>query len=354
MDKFRVVAPCRADLAGGTLDLWPLFCLVPSSLTLNIALDLFARVDFEVSENFQFEVILKNKNDQYQMSEVDPFLNLDSVPESLKFPVFIVNQFLILQRQIPRVSMQIDVGSSVPVGSGLGGSSTLLVALGRGLCRVCSDFTEQGWQWRFLQWAKDTEAAFLKVPTGTQDYLAAIFGGLHGYEYQLGRIEQTFFSSTVFQQLNERLLVIFSGEKHHSGMSNWEVYKKAVEGAPQVIKGLKGITEVAHKLDSILRTETVDWGAVGKCLDAEWTLRKTTFQVSTPNLDSIIQQTKEISGVLGVKVCGAAQGGSLVVLVDPGKKNSVVEKLKKANLQVLPTQATLMGVSIQDAHLDMD
>jgi D-glycero-alpha-D-manno-heptose-7-phosphate kinase len=354
VDKFRVVAPCRADLAGGTLDLWPLFCLVPSSLTLNIALDLFARVDFEVSENFQFEVVLKNKNDQYQMSEVDPSLNLDSVPDSLKFPVFIVNQFLILQRQIPRVSMQIDLGSAVPVGSGLGGSSTLLVSLGRGLCRVCSDFTEQGWQWRFLQWAKDTEAAFLKVPTGTQDYLAAIFGGLHGYEYQLGRIEQTSFPPSVFQQLNERLLVIFSGEKHHSGMSNWEVYKKAVEGDPEVIKGLKGIAEVAHKMDAVLRTEKVDWGTAGRYLDTEWDLRKTTFQVSTPTLDSIIQQTKEISGVLGVKVCGAAQGGSLVVLVDPGKKVSVVERLKKANLQVLPTQATLMGVSIQDAHLDMD
>lgn len=354
VDKFRVLAPCRADLAGGTLDLWPLYCFVPSSVTLNIALDLFARVDFEVFDNGQFEIILKNKIDQHKISEVRVDLDLKAVPDSLKFPVFIVNHFLSLQRQLPRVSVQIEVGSDVPVGSGLGGSSTLLVALGRGLCRICSDFTEQGWQWRFLNWAKDTEAAFLKVPTGTQDYLAAIFGGLHGYEYQLGRIEQTSFSPHVFQQLNERLLVIFSGEKHHSGMSNWEVYKKAVENEPAVLKGLNGIAEVAHKMDAALRTEKVDWNSVGKLLEEEWALRKSTFQVSTPTLDSVIQQTQRTPGVLGVKVCGAAQGGSLVVLVEPAKKALAIEALKKANLQVLPTQATLMGVSIQDAHLDMD
>ena len=354
VDKFKVLAPCRADLAGGTLDLWPLFCLVPSSLTLNIALDLFARLDFEVSESSQFEVTLKNKTEQYKLSEINPALNLSLIPDSLKFPAFIANQFLILQRQVPRVSLEIELGSAVPVGSGLGGSSTLLVALGRGLCRVCNDFTEQGWQWRFLQWAKDTEAAFLKVPTGTQDYLAAIFGGLHGYEYQLGRIEQTSFSSSVFQQINERLLVIFSGEKHHSGMSNWEVYKKAVEGDSEVIKGLKGIAGIAHKLDAALREEKVDWNVVGNLLDSEWALRRTTFQVSTPTLDSIIEQTKAVPGVLGVKVCGAAQGGSLVVLVDPVKKVSVIERLKKSNLKVLPTQATLMGVSIQDAQSDVD
>lgn len=354
VDKFRVLAPCRADLAGGTLDLWPLYCLIPESTTLNVALDLFARVDFEVSESLQLEVVLKAKSESYTLSKFEGDLNLSSIPDSLKFPAYVVYQFFKLQRQLPRVSLQLELSSAVPMGSGLGGSSTLLVALGRGLCRVCSDFTEQGWQWRFLQWAKDTEAAFLKMPTGTQDYLAAIFGGLHGYEYHLGKIQQTSFPSFVLQQLNERLLIVFSGEKHHSGMSNWEVYKKAVEADPTVLKGLRGIASVSRQLDSALRSEKINWGMIGKCLDEEWNLRKSTFQVSTPTLESVIDLAKGSSGVLGVKVCGAAQGGSLVILVEPDKKHLVAEKLTKACLQVLPTQATLMGVSIQDVHSDAD
>ncbi|MFM8269528.1 MAG: hypothetical protein ACKN9V_05000, partial [Pseudomonadota bacterium] len=305
VDKFRVLAPCRADLAGGTLDLWPLYCLLPSAMTLNIALDLFARADFDVSESFQTQVILKSKTDRYELKDLVSELNLNSVPDSLKFPAFVVYHFLKLQPQLPRVCIEIELSSAVPVGSGLGGSSTLLVALGRGLCRVCSDFTEQGWQWRFLHWAKDTEAAFLKMPTGTQDYLAAIFGGLHGYASCFGKIEQTFFPPSIFQQLNERLLVVFSGEKHHSGMSNWEVYKKAVEADPHVMRGLNGIARVSQQLDLALRKEKIDWGAVGKLLDEEWKLRQSTFQVSTPNLEKVIQTSKAAPGVLGVKVCGA-------------------------------------------------
>lgn len=354
VDKFRVVAPCRADLAGGTLDLWPLYCFIPSSLTLNVALDLFATVDFEVFESSQFSVTLKTKTDQFQISNFKSELDLSPIPESLKFPAFVVSQFVSLQRQIPRVSLVVELGSAVPVGSGLGGSSTLLVALGRGLSRVFSEFIEQGWQWRFLNWAKDAEAAFLKVPTGTQDYLAAIFGGLHGFEFLPGRIEPTYFSNTVFQELNERMLIVFSGEKHQSGLSNWEVYKKAVEGDPDVVKGLKGIASVAHKLDAAFRKEKTDWAQVGELLNEEWVLRKSTFRVSTPTLDNSISLAQGLPGVLGVKVCGAAQGGSFVLIIEPSKKNSAIEKLKKSNLQVLPTQATLMGVTIRDVHTDVD
>jgi len=354
VDKFKVLAPCRADLAGGTLDLWPLYCLIPASLTLNVALDLCARVDFEVFESSQFSAVLKNKHEQYELVGVKPELDLASIPDSLKFPTFIVNQFILAQRQLPRLSLTIELASAVPIGSGLGGSSTLLVALGRGLCRVFSDFIEQGWQWRFLHWAKDTEATFLKVPTGTQDYLAAIFGGLHGFEYHPGRIEATAFSSKVFQELNERMVIVFSGEKHQSGLSNWEVYKKAVEGDEAVVKGLKGIARLAQQVDSSLRREKVDWSELGQLLNEEWNLRKATFQVSTPTLDKVIDLAKSLPGILGVKVCGAAQGGSLLVLVDPSKKASAIDKIKKSGLEVLPTQATLMGVSIRDAHSDED
>lgn len=354
VDKFRVLAPCRADLSGGTLDLWPLYCLIPASQTINVALDLFARVEFEVSESSRLEVVIKNKTERFELTGFQTDFNVNQIPDSLKFPAFVVDSFLRLQSQLPRVSLQIECGSAVPVGSGLGGSSTLLIALGRGLCRVCSDFTEQGWQWRFLQWAKDTEASFLKMPTGTQDYLAAIFGGLHGYEYHLGKIVQTSFSPAIFQQLNERLLVVFSGEKHHSGMSNWEVYKRAVENDGEVIKGLKGIAAVSQKLESAFRKEKTDWAGIGALLNEEWALRKSTFRVSTPTLESVIETTKNLPGVLGVKVCGAAQGGSLVILVEPNQKSSSVERLVKAKLQVLPTQATLTGVSIQDVHIDSD
>ena len=350
-DKFRVIAPARADLAGGTLDLWPLYCLIPNSLTLNIALDLFASVDFEVLESSTFKINLKNPRDSFQHTGFN--FAIESIPESLKFPAFVIKNFFEAQGVTPALELRVQVNSSIPIGSGLGGSSTLLVALGRGLCRVATDFAEQGWQWRFLDWAKDTEAAFLKVPTGTQDYLAALFGGLHGYEHRLGKIEQSSFHPQVFQELNQRIVVVFSGEKHHSGLSNWEVYKKAVEGDSQVLTGLSEIAGVARNLEREFQKENIQWSEVGKCLDNEWVLRRKTFNVSTPTLEQVIRELRNFD-ILGLKVCGAAQGGSLLALVEPQKRPTVVEKIKKAGLQVVSTQATQSGVSIQDTSNDVD
>jgi len=353
LDKFRSIAPARADLAGGTLDLWPLYCLVPGSATLNVALDLFASADFEVWENPHFILELKSGKEAYSLNRLEGVDFLNQAPLSLRFPLFVVRELLKQQEVLPSISLKIQFSSPVPVGSGLGGSSTLLVALARGLCRVCSDYLEQGWQWRFLSWAKDTEASFLKLPTGTQDYLAAIFGGLHGYRFQFGAIQQTHYSQKVFKELNERILIVFSGEKHHSGLSNWEVYQRAIAADPKVLNGLERIAGVASFLDKALREEKVDWNQVGKLLSEEWRIRKETFSVSTPQLDQMVSQI-ENAGILGVKVCGAAQGGSLLALVSPENKASVLLALQKYKLNILPCQATQTGVSLHDSSYDPD
>ena len=353
IDKFRVTAPARADLAGGTLDLWPLTCLVSNPQTINIAIDLLATADFEVVENPILEVQLRSGLETHTSRKFGLDLDLNAIPNALRFPSFVINQFLMAQdRNTPRL-IRINLGSMIPMGSGLGGSSTLLIALARGLCRIYGEYLEQGWQWRFVHWAKDTEAAFLRMPTGTQDYLAALFGGLCSYEFQMGKIHQTIFPSKVFQEFKKRLLVVFSGEKHHSGLSNWEVYKKAVDGNQTVLSGLQNISNIAQRLSSELKKESIHWPEIGRLLDEEWKVRQATFEVSTPTLEAVIQEIRK-SGVLGVKVCGAAQGGSLVAIVEPSLRSEVAEKLKKAKLQLLSTEPTPTGVSIEDLSSDMD
>lgn len=353
IDKFRVTAPARTDLSGGTLDMWPLYCLVSSAQTINIAIDLLATADFEVYESSNLVVEFRSGVETHCLKKIGNQLDLNSVPHSLRFPTFVVNQFLLSQEKKTPVMIRINLGSSIPMGSGLGGSSTLLIALARGLCRIFKDYIEQGWQWRFVHWAKDTEAAFLRMPTGTQDYLAALFGGLCSYQFEMGKIRQTVFPLRVFQELKKRLLVVFSGEKHHSGLSNWDVYKKAIDGNQKVLSGLQKISDISQDLNLNLRKENLDWLAIGNLLNEEWKIRQETFEVSTPTLEQALNQIRG-SGVLGVKVCGAAQGGSLVALVDPTQRENVIEKIKRTKLQLLSTEPTQNGVSVEDLSSDMD
>lgn len=350
IDKFQVIAPVRADLSGGTLDLWPLYCLVPAASTINIALDLYARATFEVEEHPDFEVHVYNLKERFSFKQLD---FSEPVPSSLQFPVFVIQNFLASQKLLPKIRILVGVHSSVPVGSGLGGSSSLLVAIGRGLSRLFSDYTEQGWQWRFLHWAKDTEATFLKVPTGTQDYLAAIFGGLQKYEFLPGKIEKSSFSVDTAKAFNERMVIVYSGEKHQSGLSNWDIYQKAISGEKRILEGLNQISSISLQVEKELKKKPVSWQSLGKLLNEEWEVRKKTFSVNTPTLDkvmSLIQSQKP----LGVKVCGAAQGGCFLVLVESTHKPQFLDVMKANQLQVLSAQLSLSGVSIQDPSSDSD
>ncbi len=346
MDSFKVVAPSRADLAGGTLDLWPIYCLVGGGRTINVALDLFATAAFEVSENDKFSIEVTHSTGATASSNGpwDP-KTIETLPDFLRFPVFILNSYLLARAELPRKRIRIHLESQVPPKSGLGGSSTLCVAIARGLTRVFGHYVEQGWQWRLLNWVKDVEAGFLRVPTGTQDYLAAMFGGLQCYRSEFGFMESTGYPEQTFAQLSERMLILFSGELHQSGLTNWEVFRRTFEGDMAVQGGFEKLKQLTETLDQALLAASVDWKIVGKYFQEEWQIRKGIFQVHTTRLEEVMQFLIT-QKVLGAKVCGAAGGGSLMALIEPGRMKEVAKACEQQGIHVLSAKATRQGLTV--------
>lgn len=345
-EKFVVSAPTRCDLAGGTLDLWPLYCLFGSSRTINVAIDIRAICEFDCQPNTQQVVEIENSQGvNFSFVPNQKGLLPDKAPKELKFPTAIVGRFFAQQPVEKGFKLKIKIETQAPVGSGLGGSSTLCVALLRGLSHLNGKYEEADWRWKMLNWVRDAEAEYLKTPTGTQDYLAAIFGSLSCFTYRIGEINHETYRPSIVEELNSRLLVLFSGEMHHSGLSNWEVFKKAMEGDTNVLSGLKSLHEVAETLHQELLLKSVDWKKIGSLLTKEWNIRKTTLGVNTQRLDQIIKFL-ETQSVFGVKVCGAAQGGSLLALVDPQRKQQISEACSAQSIRVLPAQISSFGVRI--------
>lgn len=345
-EKFVVSAPTRADLAGGTLDLWPIYCLFGTGRTINVALDIKAFCHFECSPNStQIIQIENNKGIKFLFTDPNLGSELESVPKEIKFPVAVVSRFFSQNVIKENFHLKIKIETQAPVGSGLGGSSTLCVALLRGLSYLTSKFEDSDWRWKMLSWVRDVEAEYLKTPTGTQDYLAALFGSLSCFNYQIGEITHQSYSPLVVKELESRMLVLFSGEMHHSGLSNWEVFKKALEGDSQVLSGLKAIHDIAESLHQELSSQKVNWQKVGILLSEEWNTRKATLGVNTERLDEIIKFLTSLK-VHGVKVCGAAQGGSLLVLVDPKEKKQIAEACQSKGIQVLPSSVSEYGVRL--------
>lgn len=349
MNSFRVVAPTRADLAGGTLDLWPIYCETRGGRTINIALDLYASATFEVMPAVTFKMSIESFGNAVAAFE-EPLdeIQIKKLPAAVQFPAMVASEFLRQQPYLPEQFIRLKLEAEAPLRSGLGGSSTLCVAMVRGLAQIFNRFTDQGWQWEMLNWVKDAEAAYLRTPTGTQDYLAALFGGLKCYHFDLGKIEATSYPDTTLPAVDERMLVLFSGEMHSSGLSNWELYKGAMEGNQEVLRGFRAIRLVADNLHEELLKPRLDWKRIGECLNEEWRVRKEVFKVQTKRLDEIVDFLTQ-QKVIGRKVCGAAAGGSLVALVEPDRREAVAKACEAAGIQVLKTKAAPAGVTVHNS-----
>lgn len=339
MKHFEVIAPTRVDLAGGTLDLWPLFTLFPQCKTINAAIDLNAHVKFHWSPDAENGVSVHSPT-----GEVYHSFDEAHAPASIKFPLYLLNRF-IGQHGSWKGHLSLNIKTTAPLRSGLGGSSTLCVALVKGLQQIYALPEESYWRFMQLHWCKDAEAGFLKTPTGTQDYLAALFGSLRCYTYSPGSLSENGYSQSAVLGFKEHMLVLFSGEMHHSGLSNWEIYKNAIEGKEGMVEGLNQIRLIADEVDTELKSETPSWSVVGKLLSREWETRRNVFKVQTPRLDEIVTFLKK-QKILGVKVCGAASGGSLLALVEPAHRDTVKSSAEKAGIQVLATTLQEDGVKI--------
>jgi D-glycero-alpha-D-manno-heptose-7-phosphate kinase len=346
---YKVTAPTRADLAGGTLDLWPLYCFVGGARTINVALDMPAVVEVTLVPSAGFELTLVNaaspETERWTLAGPLPSEALTQVPALVRFPVAVASDWLAGRKELPRAKATFTITTTVPPQSGLGGSSTLCVAVARALARLVPEETDPRWQYRTLDWVKDTEAKYLQMLTGTQDYLAAIFGGLASYRFDLGWLERTTYREDVTQGLAERMMILYSGELHESGSSNWEIVRKTVEKDPRTLRGLAAIRDIAEHVHELLSAPTTDWTALGRAIRDEWRTRKELFNVTTARLDEIFDFL-DGQPIYGAKVCGAAQGGSLLVLVDPERKDAVAESCRRSGIQVLAAKLAKNGVAV--------
>ncbi len=347
-NKFAVLAPTRVDLAGGTLDLWPLYCLVGGAKTINLAIDLYAETHVECRPAPEF--VLEVRSQTGATHSLRSSLSMEwcrALDPSLRFPVSVLSRYLSGKKDLPRLCIDVAWRSNVPVGSGLGGSSTLGVSLLRAISRVFGEYSDMGWQWPMMAALRDAEAQFLETPTGTQDYLAALFGGLSTFESRVGGVEHFSHRGPAFEGISERVLVLFSGEQHHSGRSNWEIYKAAIDREPGTLKGLGKLAELAEGLHEKFVASELNWTEIGKALSAEWAVRRDLFKVSTPRLDALINRLEKLP-ILGAKVCGAAAGGSLLVLVEPSHRSKVAAQLEAEGIQVLKAKASATGVQVHE------
>ncbi len=323
-------APARVDLAGGTLDLWPLHALHPGSVTVNLAID--RRASCRVRRGGE------------GIRLVAPERGLDRHVQSAKELRDDPGTALVgalLEELSPGGGVEVEFRSGVPFGSGLGGSSALAVAVGAAIARESgAAFDGAGG----VEFVRDVETRVLGKPAGVQDYYSAFGGGLHVLRFETGRTVAE--REDVDAEAWDAHLTLFdTGVTHSSGMNNWEVFRRRLEGDRDVAQGLERIAGAARVMAASVFKQ--DFAAMGGALDREWKARRGLAPVvSSPAIGAAISAAIA-AGAWGGKACGAGGGGCVVFLSPPERTLGVREALGRlASGQVLSVRAENRGLTI--------
>ena len=303
------IAPCRADLAGGTLDIWPLGVLHRGAMTVNVAVPVRVRLEADLGGP-------PGQVDHAMGSQPWRRLGPDDVDADLTAAVCFAIR--------PRGGVRVRVLEQAPLGSGLGGSSSYAVALARGVLALDGRDVEDRALVRLL---RDLEARVLGAPTGVQDHWAAVRGGVLAVHLEPGG--EVVERLTVDERwLADRLSLFFTGATHHSGMVNWQVIRRRLEGEPTTISALAAIADAAACCREAL--VTANDRDCGTAIAAEWEARKRLApEVCPPDLEKLERIALE-AGARALKACGAGGGGSLLLWHHPGARDELAAALASA------------------------
>jgi D-glycero-alpha-D-manno-heptose-7-phosphate kinase len=326
----RSSAPTRIDLAGGTLDLWPLHLFFDNPPTLNAAIDLYATV--ELTPRRDKTIILESRDLDLQAK----FRNLTALPD--KHPLILLIKLIRFYQ--PKTGLHLVAHCQAPAGSGIGGSSALNIALNGALNR----FTNRRYnREQMIEIAKNIETQVIDVPAGTQDYYSAMYGGVQSIQPGMVKVEPRHLPLDL-KDLNSKFVLCYTGQPHHSGINNWSVYKKTIDGNAKTLKSLSRIAEVARQMEKQLAqgrlTRFEHW------FNEEWKARKALAPgISTAKMDRMIQAAKK-KGALAAKVCGAGGGGCVAFFVAPDKRESVIQALQAHGGNVLKFKFVSRGLRV--------
>jgi D-glycero-alpha-D-manno-heptose-7-phosphate kinase len=331
MKKVIARAPVRADLAGGTLDLWPLYLFHPGSRTVNVAISYYA--ESEVSETGDGAIEIHLTDQQYQQR----YATLNELAADPKAALI----SRVLEHFHPVNGVRITTRTDAPRGSGLGGSSALTITLVRALTDLAGEPVEGE---RLVELVRDLETRLLGVPAGIQDYYPAVFGGLAALHLNPGAVIRHPISLPV-GELAEHMLLHYTGIAHFSGTNNWQLYKRHVDGKKKVLSGFDRIAVNAAEMEKALESGNLE--AAGAALAQEWKNRKALIEgISTPEIDAAIDAAVK-AGAWGGKVCGAGGGGCIVFLAPRDKRDAVRRALAAMPGRVLDAVPVAHGLTVE-------
>nr|MBP7843683.1 hypothetical protein [Pseudomonadota bacterium] len=294
MKRVDLRAPCRVDLAGGTLDLWPLYLYTGGHHLVHMAIDIqtLARVQFTPSKKKGLEISIKS----HDVKTDHTFKSIEELGETLnKSPQKIPSRWLnrlthfCVSEKIEKPingKLEVECSSQTPPGSGLGGSSVLGVALSKALEKLLLSPSRQSDPWALQEEIRNLEAIEIAHPAGEQDYVPALFGGLLIFEMDVRGKRVLRLPDKLAVALSKRIALVYTGKPHHSGINNWKIFQNFHDSSHSCREHLLSIHKTSRQMSEELAGGSL--ARMGELINEEWAARmKLGPTVNSPELDRV-------------------------------------------------------------------
>ena len=328
-------APTRIDLAGGTIDIWPLYLFHSGAMTVNFALSLRAEVRIETRGDDR--VILESRDRGIRFETTLDRKDELARDEQLALVSKMVHFFR------PEVGFHLIANSEAPAGAGISGSSALAIALIGALNSLVGGRYEKR---QFIGIAANIETTVIKVPAGLQDYYPAFYGSTSCIHLDPDGVDREHLVIDE-SEIERRFVICYTGEPRHSGINNWDCFKRHIDGDAELFEIFERIRDAAVSMRAALLAN--DWKAVAEVMRTAYPNRKRLAPgITTPQMDHLVEQALA-SGAEAAKVCGAGGGGCIAFLCAEGRKQDVERALANEGAEVLKWKVAREGLLVKES-----
>ena len=318
----RSKAPFRVSFGGGGTDMAP-YCTEYGGCVISTTIDRHVYITLKPRNDKKIVIFNINNNEKFEF-------NIGDNDYSTGFELFkgIINILSV------KDGFNIIIYSELPAGSGMGGSSTLSVALIGALNRYYMlGFSKH----KIAQKAYEIERIELKQKGGYQDQFAAAYGGFNFIEFSK-TVSVTPIKTTeeTLNELQFRLILCYVGGSHFSSDIQDEVLKGYIFEKKSYMDAMQDLKIVALSMRSIIESNDlsrlINFGGL---LHQGWLAKKSlSSKISNKNIENFYLTSRK-SGVLGGKLLGAGGGGHLLLFSDPRKKYEIIKELENIGGKII-------------------
>jgi D-glycero-alpha-D-manno-heptose-7-phosphate kinase len=330
----------RLGLAGGGTDIASYYNLY-GGYVLNATVDMYAYCTIEPNETGVVEFIAAdlNKKEKYTAEEKLPAS--PSLPLHIGIYNRIVADYAKVQQNQKPLSFKMTTYSDAPAGSGLGSSSTMVVAI----IKAYEEWLNLPFgEYDIADLAYKIERVDIGLAGGKQDQYAATFGGfnfMEFYEKERVIVNPLRLKRWIRNELEASLVLYYTGVSRESANIINEQIQHTQKGDNKSIESMHEMKKQAVVMKEALLKG--DFKGFSGCLLNGWLAKKNlASSISNPFLDELYQYAMD-NGADSAKISGAGGGGFMMIYCNPCRRIGLIRALKEKQGMVLTPSFTETG-----------